>query len=180
MGRRSSSWLLHAGFVLTGVVTTLLGPILVELARANHFRDADSGKLFTAQFTGSILGLLLCTLFSSGRIQPMLVFGFATMSAGVALVSQTHGPALLAALFLNGIGISIVTPLTNLLVASAGGAHRFAALNLLNFAWSAGALSWPLVVGAAGGKNVDVLLLIVASLLSVLALSFVLDRKSVV
>jgi fucose permease len=176
MGQKSSNWLLHAGFVLTGVVTTLLGPILVELARQNHFRDIDSGKLFTAQFTGSMLGLLLCTLLSSGRSRQMLVLGFATMGAGVALVSQAHGPTLLAALFLNGIGISIVTPLINLLIASAGAAHRFAALNLLNFAWSAGALSWPLMVGAACERNLGVLLVTIAALLCVLALWFVFSR----
>jgi fucose permease len=53
---RQLTLLLHGGFLLIGVVTTLLGPILPMLAARWHLGDAELGWLFTAQFTGGILG----------------------------------------------------------------------------------------------------------------------------
>ena len=40
----------HAAFVLTGTVTTLLGPLLPVLATRWALEDASAGLLFTAQF----------------------------------------------------------------------------------------------------------------------------------
>jgi fucose permease len=57
---RQLALLLHGGFLLIGVVTTLLGPILPMLAAKWHLGDAEAGWLFTAQFTGGIPGLAYC------------------------------------------------------------------------------------------------------------------------
>src|SRR6266850_1743052 len=46
-----------AAFVLTGVVTTFLGPILPALASRWGLSDSRSGYFFTAQFLGSMLGV---------------------------------------------------------------------------------------------------------------------------
>ncbi len=48
--------LIHAGFILTGMVTTLLGPILPTLSSKWSLDDLRAGYLFTAQFLGSIYG----------------------------------------------------------------------------------------------------------------------------
>src|SRR5256885_14980523 len=50
--------LLHAGFVLTGVVNTMVGPLLPVLSARWALNDAHAGYLFTAQFSGSMLGVM--------------------------------------------------------------------------------------------------------------------------
>jgi FHS family glucose/mannose:H+ symporter-like MFS transporter len=135
---------LHVGFVLTGMVTTLLGPILPHLADRWALRDWQAGALFTAQFVGSTMGVLL-----SGALLPRrgfrfsLVAGFATMAAGVGALAA--GPWLLgaASIWLYGIGLGLTIPAANLLVAESNRGRDAAALNVLNLAWGLGAVGWP-------------------------------------
>ena len=61
--------LLHGGFLLIGVVVTLLGPILPMLATKWSLDDAELGLLFTAQFRGSIIG---CAFFAAIRLSRMI------------------------------------------------------------------------------------------------------------
>src|SRR5258708_1262771 len=49
-------------FVLTGVVTTFLGPILPALASRWELSDSRSGYFFTAQFLGAMLGVGISSL----------------------------------------------------------------------------------------------------------------------
>jgi fucose permease len=60
--------LLHFGFLLVGVVGTLLGPILPMLAARWQVGDAEVSWLFVAQFSGGIIGSAL-----SGRMLLVLV-----------------------------------------------------------------------------------------------------------
>src|SRR5262249_6336755 len=71
------SAVIHAGFALTGVVTTLLGPIIPALSASWSLNDAQAGYLFTAQFGGSITGVVLTTQLT-GRLGyvRLLVLGF--------------------------------------------------------------------------------------------------------
>ncbi len=48
--------LIHVGFVLIGIVTTLLGVIMPALSARLNLNDAQSGIFFTVQFAGSLLG----------------------------------------------------------------------------------------------------------------------------
>jgi MFS family permease len=48
---------IYAGFVLTGMVTTLLGPVLPVLASRWSLDDPHAGYLFTTQFLGSMVGV---------------------------------------------------------------------------------------------------------------------------
>jgi hypothetical protein len=47
--------LLHFGFLLVGLVHTLLGPILPMLAARWRLDEAEAGSLFIAQFTGVMI-----------------------------------------------------------------------------------------------------------------------------
>ena len=51
--------LMHFGFLLVGVVGTLLGPILPMLAARWRVGDAEVSWLFVAQFSGGIIGSAL-------------------------------------------------------------------------------------------------------------------------
>jgi len=45
-------------FILTGTVTTLLGPLLPVLVKRCAMSDADAGSLVAAQFAGHFVGAL--------------------------------------------------------------------------------------------------------------------------
>lgn len=144
----ASEWgLLHAGFVATGIVTVLLGPILPTLAAHWSLDDKQAGFFFTAQFFGSLLGV-----FSTSFLLPrrgyafVLAAGFAVMAAGVSTLG--HGPWTIGCLsvFSYGIGLGLIIPAGNLYVSSRAGDRSVAALSILNFAWSVGAVFCPLLV----------------------------------
>lgn len=136
--------LLHAGFVLTGMVTTLLGPILPALAARWSFLDSQAGALFTAQFVGSTIGVGL-----SSVVLPRLGFrvclglGFAAMASGVFWLGVASSAMGMASIFCYGIGIGLTIPATNLFVAQSNPDRSAAALNVLNLAWGIGAVAWP-------------------------------------
>ncbi|MGH9509395.1 MAG: MFS transporter [Terriglobales bacterium] len=131
--------------MLTGIVTTLLGPILPTLAETWSLRDSQAGFLFTAQFAGSIAGVTLHTLLSRWSLRMLLMVGFVLMALGVGLLPLGHWPAGLAFVFCYGVGLGLTLPSTNLAVSEANPERRAAALNLLNLAWGCGAVAWPLV-----------------------------------
>jgi fucose permease len=137
---------IYTGFVLTGVVTTLLGPILPVLSARWALNDTQAGYLFTAQFVGTTGGSLLSGSLEwrRGGLRP-LAAGFSLMAIGVAAVAVTSWTAGLASVLCYGLGLGLVIPTTNLLVAEANAGRSAAALNLLNMAWGVGAVTWPLV-----------------------------------
>src|SRR5262245_24949957 len=77
--------ILFAGFVVTGFVTTLLGPVLPWLTARWHLTDAAAGALFTIEFAGSIvvgaMSGLIVKRFGSTRT---LCAGYLFMATGVA------------------------------------------------------------------------------------------------
>lgn len=140
---------LHAGFVLTGTLTTLLGPILPELSARWKLDDAQAGFLFTAQFLGSLSGALL-----AGRIawrfgvRAAIIAGFAIAAAGVVAASAGGWIVGIAGVATWGLGIGLIVPSVNLLVAELSPDRRAAALNVLNFAWGIGAVAAPPLIAA--------------------------------
>jgi MFS transporter, FHS family, glucose/mannose:H+ symporter len=153
VGERSvSSWqrerrfalLLHGGFLLIGVVTTLLGPILPLLAAKWHLGDAEAGWLFTAQFTGGILGSALASqmILRFGLLR-LMAGGYAVTAVGVACLGiSSWGFGLLSVLGY-GMALGLIAPAINLLVAEINSGRQAAALNILNFVWALGAVAGP-------------------------------------
>jgi fucose permease len=140
---------IHAGFVLTGMVTILLGPVLPALAAKWALDDEQSGYLFTAQFTGSITGVAGSSwLISRLGLLRSLAAGFVFMSVGVAALGVSPNRAGIISVFLYGIGLGLTIPATNLLISEINPARRAAALNILNFAWSVGAVAGAPVIGS--------------------------------
>jgi FHS family glucose/mannose:H+ symporter-like MFS transporter len=135
---------LFAGFIITGMVATLLGPVLpVFIARWN-LTDSQAGLFFTTQFSGSLLGVVLSSIILSLRgYRDSLVLGFLLMAAGVAGLNSTSQHVALFATAVYGFGFGVAIPATNLCIAEISGARRAAALTLLNLAWSVGAIACP-------------------------------------
>jgi fucose permease len=132
--------LLHLGFALTGVGTVLLGSILPRLSAQWHLRDKDAGLLLLVQFATSASGALLVRR----NLWNALACGYALMSAGaigIFLLQQRSLPAF--GVF--GLGLGLAMTSTNMLTGRRYPQRMGAALALLNFSWSAGAVACPLL-----------------------------------
>ena len=138
----------HLGFVLTGVVNTLLGPILPIITRTWHLDDAQAGRLFAAQFLGAILGTLASSrVMNAIGIRRTAMLGLLLMSAGVTATGLTDARFGALAVVCYGVGLGFVVPAINLWVALANPSRSAAALNLVNASWCIGAASGaPLII----------------------------------
>ena len=134
----------HAAFIPTGVVTVLLGPVLPWLSARWSLNDAQAGEFFTAQFLASTFGVAI-----SGVLVPRfgyrfgMVAGLLFMAAGVGCLPLGSRLLGMAAVACYGVGLGLTIPTSNLLVAEVNPASRAAALSLLNFSWSVGAVACP-------------------------------------
>ncbi|MBZ5701651.1 MAG: MFS transporter [Acidobacteriia bacterium] len=170
--------LVFAGFVLTGVVTTILGPILPFLSARWSLNDAQAGFFFTAQFLGSLSGVGAFSVLSRRRgLRGIILAGYLLMIAGVALLAaRVHGISLLG-IFLAGASLGMVITASNLLVAAGSAANRAAVLSLLNVAWGVGAALCPFLVAVTVPRvGLGAFLLLVAGALAMLFLALAASR----
>jgi FHS family glucose/mannose:H+ symporter-like MFS transporter len=154
--------LVHLGFILTGIVTTLLGPLLPALATQWSMKDARSGDFFLAQFLGSLICVMVC-----GRLLRVRGFrfcftaAFALMTIGLAFLGRGSWIAGLVSVFVYGCGQGFSIGSTNLWVAESNPSRRSSALSLVNFSWTIGALMSPSLV-ALGDKTHHIWLMVFA------------------
>jgi MFS transporter, FHS family, glucose/mannose:H+ symporter len=138
---RLLEFLLHSGFALTGAGTVLLGGILPRLSTQWHLRDKDAGLLLLVQFATSASGALLVRR----NFWKTLACGYGLFGAGgigIFLLQQRSLPAFAV----YGLGLGLAMTSTNMLVGRRHPNRTGAALALLNFSWSAGAVACPLLV----------------------------------
>jgi MFS transporter, FHS family, glucose/mannose:H+ symporter len=141
-GRAALLTLLFAGFVLTGIATVVIGPLLPVFIQKWSLDDKQAGFFFTVQFTSSMAGVGLSSALSSLRgYRPALLIGYLLMGSGLAALNTGSYTIALLATAMYGCGYGLVVPGTNLLVAEAGGKRSASLLNLLNFAWGIGAVA---------------------------------------
>jgi FHS family glucose/mannose:H+ symporter-like MFS transporter len=164
---RAATIAAHAAFVPTGIVTVLLGPLLPILATRWVLNDVQSGYLFSAQFTGAMLGTLASGwIVSRVGYRPPIMFGLLMMAVGTAGLSANSWILGLAFVSCNGLGYGLAVPACNISVAEANPSRRAGALNLLNFSWSAGSVACPFLVSAfARFHSVSVFLWSVAAVI---------------
>jgi fucose permease len=169
--RMSLLALLAAGFVLTGIPTVIIGPILPLFISRWSLSDSQAGLFFTVQFAAALCGVWITTGLTSWRgYRPSLVIGYVLTGVGLAILNApTHALALVATAAF-GVGYGMVVPPTNLSAAEAGGAGT---VSLLNFAWCIGAVACsPLVLLALRNHLLSAFLWIVAFGAFVLAVCF--------
>jgi MFS transporter, FHS family, glucose/mannose:H+ symporter len=142
--------LVHADFIATGVVMTMLGPMLPMFSARWGLNDAQAGYLFVAQFATSMLGMLLSGfLVERLGYRRTLRIGLVLMAAGTAMLVRANWSLGLVAVSVYGVGFGSNTPAGNLFIADAHPENRAAALNLLNSSWGIGAMGCPLLVAWA-------------------------------
>ncbi|MBW4037313.1 MAG: MFS transporter [Acidobacteria bacterium] len=140
----SIAWL-AMGFLLAGLGTVMLGPILPSLLHDWQLTDQQGGLLLAAKFVGSFLGGV-----SVPRRLRFGVFGgmcFACLGFGAfALIGGLHSGAL--CLFVGGFGLGQIIASTNIVVGRRYQKHTGSALASVNFFWSLGAVACGLVAAA--------------------------------
>jgi FHS family glucose/mannose:H+ symporter-like MFS transporter len=140
----------HAAFVPIGIVTVLLGPLLPMLSARWSLNYTQAGSLFTVQFLSSTVGVAISGYcVSRWGFRFAIKAGLLAMAVGVAQLPYSSRVLGSACIGLYGLGFGIAVPAANLLVAEVHQFHRSAALNLLNFSWSVGAVACPFLVAAA-------------------------------
>jgi FHS family glucose/mannose:H+ symporter-like MFS transporter len=133
--------LLHLGFSLTGAGTVLLGSILPRLYAPWHLRDRDAGLLLLVQFATSASGALLVRR----NLWQALAWGYGLIGAGAIGIFFLQQKSL-GAFAVYGLGLGLAMTSTNMITGRRYPQRMGAALALLNFSWSAGAVACPLLV----------------------------------
>src|SRR5438552_3468189 len=172
--KKTTNAIVHSGFMVAGVVTVILGPLLPVLIARWSMSDERAGLFFTLQFCGNSLGIIsLGSLISRRRYGQTLGIGFTFIALGIAALNLGSEILCLTATAGFGYGLGLVLSATNLWVAEAAAARRAPALTILNLTWGIGAITCPvLVMLAQRGHWLGALLFSVAglSLLHALAL----------
>ncbi len=139
--RALSTAMLSVGFALTGTGTVLLGVLLPVFAEKWGLRDDGAGLLLFLQFSGSSMGAILSGL---NRVRSMAI-GYGLMAASSLDLIFAHSRAPFAVFFFFGLGMGMAMTSTSLLFSDRWGDERAAKLEWLNFVWSLGATTCPLV-----------------------------------
>jgi fucose permease len=132
--------LLHSSFIIIGIITTMLGPILPSFIHRWSLTDAQAGFFFTTQYFGSFFGVVL-----TGVVLPRFGFSRAATAGFIAFVFGYAflglGPWLSSACMvgINGFGYGLSNPAINLRATQLPSKNTAAAVTLLNSSWSIGA-----------------------------------------
>ena len=146
--------ILFAGFVLSGIATTIIGPMLPVFIRRWSLDDGQAGLFSSVLFMAALAGTLSSSAISSwGGYRPALVMGYALMGAGLAGLNAGSYASALGATAVFGSGYGLITPGTNLFVAELGGTKSASLLNQLNFTWGLGAMICSPLIAFALKRN---------------------------
>lgn len=172
----------YISFVPVGIATVLLGPLLPTLSARWSLNYAQAGALFNAQYLASTFAVALSgVLVARWGYRFAMKSGLLLAAAGVALLlsgSKALGIACIAA---NGAGLGISVPAANLLAAEVNPGRRSGVLNVLNFCWSAGAVSCPFLVAmAAKRQHLTLFLALVAGFMTAVVVGIAAMPSSVV
>ena len=144
-------------FLPTGILTTLLGPMLPILIARWHMNDTQAGNLFLVQFLAMLLGVQLSgVLLARWGFRPAFLSGLLLMAGGVATIFLGSLWLGLASVATYGLGLGLIIPSDNLLIAEIGSrsgsdassnaSSGASAVSLLNFFWGLGAVFCSLMV----------------------------------
>ncbi len=91
-GINKTNALIYSSFVLAGIVTTLLGPLLPLLIARWTLTDERAGVFFTFQFCGNLVGIAsLGYLLSRRGYGRTFVVGFTAIALGIAGLGSRNG-----------------------------------------------------------------------------------------
>jgi fucose permease len=164
-------------FFPTGILSTLLGPMLPILIARWTLNDTQAGNLFLVQFLAMMVGVQLSgVMLARWGFRLAFLLALLLMACGAALLYMGSLWLGLISVAVNGLGLGLIAPTDNLLIAeiswNSGSGSRASAVSLLNFFWGAGAVFCSLMVAwtaTAAHKLLPVFLGAVALFLVLLA-----------
>jgi fucose permease len=133
---------LYLEFVLTGIVTTLLGPLIPLYLKRCAMSDADAGLLVGAQFAGHFAG----ALFANRNLRRSVIAGMPLISIGVCSLAFSSCTLAYICAACYGVGLGLTISAINLIIARRQSERRAYSLTLLNFLWGVGAVASPILV----------------------------------
>ena len=142
-------FLLHAGFVAIGVITTSLGPLLPMFSKQWGLSDAQMGSFFPSQYWASLVGVIV-----TGWLLPRLGFSkvlgtaFVFLTLGMGFMGVSPWMLTASCVTLSGFGYGLANPTTNLRGTQLPSSNVAVAVSLLNFSWGVGAVACPFLVAA--------------------------------
>ena len=136
---------LAIGFLLAGLGTVMLGPILPTLLHDWRLTDQQGGLLLAAKFVGSFLG----GVSVPRRLRLGVLGGMAFAGAGFGAFALSGGLVSGAAcLFVGGFGLGQIIASTNIVIGRRYREHTGSALASVNFFWSLGAVLCGVIAAA--------------------------------
>ncbi len=172
-------------FLPTGVLTTLLGPMLPILSARWALNDSQAGNLFPVQFLSQLVGVLLSgVLLARLGFRPAFLSGLLLMAGGVGTLYLGSPWLGFVSVAVYGLGLGLIIPTDNLMIAEVSTGSRAAAVSLLNLFWGMGAVLSSLLVAWAHAHRLlpaflgSVALFLVLLAVAVRALPFPEPRKS--
>lgn len=144
---------IYFAFILTGVATTMLGPLIPAFEARWQLDDARAGLLFVSEFLASVaLAALAPALGRAIGFRRAVALGYGIIAAGAAACTTHAWPVAIAAVGLYGCGLGIAVTGSNLAIAAAcAGRGSARPLLLLNMCWSIGAVAAPWLVAGLRG-----------------------------
>ncbi len=152
----------NAGMFVFGVVLLLMGALLPSL-RVNN---AQAGSLGAFPLAGIWMATVVIGPFLDlWGSKPALVLALIVTAVPLAVLSCLHNYAEMAgAAFAYGLGGGLLNTTTNVLIAELQAEGRAAALNLLGFSFSLGALAAPLLMSSVARLSPAAVIRILAGL----------------
>lgn len=165
----------NACMFVFGVALLLMGSLLPTL----HFSDARSGSLGSFP----LIGILIATALVGPVLDKLgakiaLSVALALFASALALLpSLTSYAGIATAAFVYGLGAGVLNAATNTLVSGLSAEGRSAALNLLGFSFSLGALAVPLLMSLTKGRFSSAIVLYALAIASAAVLMAVLIQQ---
>src|ERR1700730_3064606 len=108
-------------FLPTGILQTLLGPMLPILIARWALNDTQAGNLVLVQLLASLAGVQLSgLLLTRWGYRPAFLGGVLLMARGVSTLLLGSSALGMAAVAAYGLGLGLVVPSDNLLIAEIG------------------------------------------------------------
>lgn len=140
----------NACMFVFGVVLLLMGSLLPSL-EVNYVQAGSLGSFPLAGILAATI--LIGPVLDTVGAKPVLAVALAMVAGALGLMPSLHAyPALAVAALVYGFGGGVLNTATNALVADLSASGRGAALNLLGFSFSLGALAAPLLMSTVGGS----------------------------
>jgi fucose permease len=165
----------NACMFIFGIALLLMGSLLPTL----QFSDARAGSLGSFPLVGILIATALVgPVLDKLGAKTALAVALALFATALAILpSLTSYAGIAMAAFVYGLGAGVLNAATNTLVSSLSASGRSAALNLLGFSFSLGALAVPLLMSLTKGRFSSATVLYALAITSAVVLVFVLMQQ---